>query len=204
MWSDAVLPRPERAILIQDDGDARLPEIPPQTPPPGADWRDDIFAALKAADIGQVGYVPDAGHSRLIELCEADPAIRTVRLTSEEEGIGLAAGAWLGGMRAALLMQSSGVGNCVNLLSLAKSCRFPLTMLVTMRGEWGEFNPWQVPMGTKTQAALELMDVLVYRVERAEEVGETVTAALDIAFNGDLATAVLLSQRLIGAKRWLK
>jgi len=168
------------------------------------DWGDDIFAALKAADIGQVGYVPDAGHSRLIELCEADPAIRAVRLTSEEEGIGLAAGAWLGGMRAALLMQSSGVGNCVNLLSLVKSCRFPLTLLVTMRGEWGEFNPWQVPMGTKTQAALELMDVLVYRVERAEEAGETATAALDIAFNGDLATAVLLSQRLIGAKRWVK
>ena len=181
-----------------------MPEIPPQTPPPPPDWRDDIFAALKAADIGQVGYVPDAGHSRLIELCEADPAIRTVRLTSEEEGIGLAAGAWLGGMRAALLTQSSGVGNCVNLLSLAKSCRFPLTMLVTMRGEWGEFNPWQVPMGKTTQAALELMDVLVYRIERAEEAGETVTAALDIAFNGDLATAVLLSQRLIGAKRWVK
>ena len=101
-------------------------------------------------------------------------------------------------------MQSSGVGNCINLLSLAKSCRFPLTMLVTMRGEWGEFNPWQVPMGKKTQAALELMDVLVYRVDRAEEAGETVAAALDIAFNGDLATAVLLSQRLIGAKRWVK
>ena len=125
-------------------------------------------------------------------------------LTSEEEGIGLAAGAWLGGQRAALLMQSSGVGNCINMLSLAKSCRFPLTLLVTMRGEWGEFNPWQVPMGTSTQAALELMDVLVYRVERAEEVGETVTAALDIAFNGGPVTAVLLAQRLIGAKRWVK
>jgi sulfopyruvate decarboxylase alpha subunit len=168
------------------------------------DWREDVFAALKAADIRQVGYVPDAGHARLIELCRTDPQIRAVPLTSEEEGIGLAAGAWLGGPRAALLMQSSGVGNCINLLSLAKSCRFPLTMLVTMRGEWGEFNPWQVPMGTRTQAALELMDVLVYRIERAEEAGETVTAALDIAFNGDLATAVLLSQRLIGAKRWVK
>jgi sulfopyruvate decarboxylase alpha subunit len=168
------------------------------------DWRDAIFAALKAAEIRQVGYVPDAGHSRLIELCDSDPTIRTVRLTSEEEGIGLAAGAWLGGTRAALLMQSSGVGNCVNLLSLAKSCRFPLAMLVTMRGEWGEFNPWQVPMGKTTQAALELMDVLVYRIERAEDAGDTVTAALDIAFNGDLATAVLLAQRLIGAKRWVK
>jgi sulfopyruvate decarboxylase alpha subunit len=168
------------------------------------DWRDGIFAALKAADIRQVGYVPDAGHTRLIELCRADPEIAAVSLTSEEEGIGLAAGAWLGGQRPALLMQSSGVGNCINLLGLAKSCRFPLVMLVTMRGEWAEFNPWQVPMGSTTQAALELMDVLVYRVERAEEAAETVAAALDIAFNGSFATAVLLSQKMIGAKRWVK
>jgi len=168
------------------------------------DWRDHIFAALKAADIRQVGYVPDAGHARLIERCQADPDIRAVSLTTEEEGIALAAGAWLGGQRAALLMQSSGVGNCINMLSLAKSCRFPMTMLVTMRGEWAEFNPWQVAMGSKTQAALELMDVLVYRVDDAGQAGETVTAALDIAFNGSLATAVLLSQRLIGAKKWVK
>lgn len=168
------------------------------------DWRDGIFAALKAADIRQVGYVPDAGHARLIDLCRADPDIRAVPLTTEEEGIGLAAGAWLGGQRAALLMQSSGVGNCINMLGLTKSCRFPLVMLVTMRGEWAEFNPWQVPMGSKTGAALELMDVLVYRAERAEEAAETVAAALDIAFNGSLAAAVLLSQRLIGAKRWVK
>jgi sulfopyruvate decarboxylase alpha subunit len=169
-----------------------------------SDWRDEIFATLKAAGIRQVGYVPDAGHARLIELCRDDPEIRAVPLTTEEEGVALAAGSWLGGQRAALLMQSSGVGNCINMLSLAKTCRFPLVMLVTMRGEWAEFNPWQVPMGSKTQAALELCDVLVYRVEQPEEAAETVTAALDIAFNGDLATAVLLSQRLIGAKRWVK
>jgi sulfopyruvate decarboxylase alpha subunit len=174
------------------------------TPAEAADWRDEIFTVLKAGQIRQVGYVPDAGHARLIELCGHDPEIRAVPLTTEEEGIALAAGAWLGGQRAALLMQSSGVGNCINMLSLAKNCRFPLLMLVTMRGEWGEFNPWQVPMGLKTQAALELCDVLVYRLERAEEAAETVAASLEIAFNGDLATAVLLSQRLIGAKRWVK
>ena len=169
-----------------------------------ADWPDRLFATLKRADIRQVGYVPDAGHSRLIELCVADAAIRAVSLTTEEEGIALAAGAWLGGQKCALLMQSSGVGNCINMLSLAKACRFPLVLLVTMRGEWAEFNPWQVAMGSKTQAALELMDVLVYRVEDEKDAAETVAAALDIAFNGDLATAVLLSQRLIGAKRWVK
>ncbi|HVC55490.1 MAG TPA: thiamine pyrophosphate-binding protein [Stellaceae bacterium] len=174
------------------------------TAPALSDWPDAIFAALQAAEIRQVGYVPDAGHARLIERVRSDPHMRAVPLTSEEEGIGLAAGAWLGGQRAALLLQSSGVGNCINLLSLAKSCRFPMAMLVTMRGEWGEFNPWQVPMGTKTQAALELMDVLVYRVEAAAEAGDTVAAALDIAFNGGLVAAVLLAQRLIGAKRWIK
>jgi len=173
-------------------------------PAPQSDWRDAVFIALKSVEIRQVGYVPDAGHARLIELVHADPQIRAVSLTTEEEGVALAAGAWLGGQRAALLMQSSGVGNCINMLSLAKACRFPLTMLVTMRGEWAEFNPWQVAMGSKTQAALELMDVLVYRVDDAETAAETVAAALDIAFNGDLATAVLLSQRLIGAKRWVK
>jgi sulfopyruvate decarboxylase alpha subunit len=176
--------------------------MPQTTAAATADWRDEIFVALKTAQIRQVGYVPDAGHARLIELCLADPDIRAVPLTSEEEGVGLAAGAWLGGQRAALLMQSSGVGNCINMLSLAKNCRFPLTMLVTMRGEWAEFNPWQVPMGSKTQAALELMDVLVYRVERPEDAVATVAAALDIAYDGNLAVAVLLSQRLLGAKRW--
>src|SRR5712664_2601789 len=177
-------------------GDTTTAEMP--------DWREVIFAALKAADIRQVGYVPDAGHARLIELCRAEPMIGAVPLTTEEEGVALLAGAWLGGQRGALLMQSSGVGNCINMLAMTKTCRCLLTMLVTMRGEWAEFNPWQVPMGSKTQAALELCDVLVYRVERPEDAAETVAAALDIAFNGDLATAVLLSQRMIGAKRWVK
>ena len=171
---------------------------------PPSDWRDEIFRVLKQSGIAQVGYVPDAGHARLIDLVRADPEIDAIALTTEEEGVAVAAGAWLGGQRSALLMQSSGVGNCVNMLSLAKNCRFPLVMLVTMRGEWAEFNPWQVPMGAKTQAALELMDVVVYRVERPEDAAETVAAAIEIAFNGDLATAVLLSQRLIGAKRWVK
>jgi sulfopyruvate decarboxylase alpha subunit len=168
------------------------------------DWRDQIFVVLKAAGIRQVGYVPDAGHARLIQLCCDDPAIRAVPLTTEEEGVALLAGAWLGGQRGVLLMQSSGVGNCINMLSLTQTCRFPLTMLVAMRGEWGEFNPWQVPMGSRTQATLELCNVLVYRVDRAEDAAETVSATLDIAYNGDLATAVLLSQRLIGAKRWVR
>jgi len=166
-------------------------------------WPHEIYRALKAADIRQVSYVPDAGHRSLIELAHADPAIETTVLTTEEEGIALAAGAWLGGQRAVLLMQSSGVGNCINMLSLIAACRFPLLTLVTMRGEWGEFNTWQVPMGQATPEALAIMGVQVHRVDSAEEAAPTVAAAAAMAFDGDQAVAVLLSQRLLGRKTWV-
>ena len=166
----------------------------------GADWPRDIHAALRAAAIRQVAYVPDAGHAQLLALCAADSAMRMVPLTTEEEGIGLAAGAWLGGERAVLLMQSSGVGNCINALSLIETCRFPLLTLVTMRGEFGEFNPWQVPMGRATPAVLELAHVIVHRAEAPAQVGASVAGAARLAFASYRAVAVLLAQQLIGAK----
>src|SRR4051794_16812839 len=128
-----------------------------------SDSRDQIFTALKAAKIRQVGYVPDAGHAGLIELCRDDPEIRAVLLTSEEEGVALLAGAWLGGQRGTLLMQSSGVGNCVNMLSMTKTCWFPLTMFVTMRGEWAEFNPWHGRWGPRPRQPSHLSMVLPTR-----------------------------------------
>ena len=167
-------------------------------------WPEALHRTLKEAGVRQVGYVPDAGHKRLIELCRADRDMRAVVLSTEEEGIGLAAGAWLGGMRCALLMQSSGVGNCINQLGTVRECRFPLLMLVTMRGQVGEFNPWQVPMGAITEDVLLLCGFLTYRVESADEVDEIVGAGCDMAFNGNLAIAVLLSQRLIGPKQWTR
>jgi sulfopyruvate decarboxylase alpha subunit len=165
-------------------------------------WADEIHALFRLHRIGLVSIVPDAGHQRLIELCQADPSIRTVTLTTEEEGVALAAGAWLGGMRAALLIQSSGVGNCINMLSLPTVCHLPFFAIVTMRGEWGEFNPWQVPMGSSTPAVLEASGVTCFRAEAAAEVGPTVEGALELAFLSRRRTAVLLSQRLLGAKRF--
>jgi sulfopyruvate decarboxylase alpha subunit len=167
-------------------------------------WPDAIYAQFRRVGIRQVGYVPDAGHSRLIELCVRDPDIHDVVLTTEEEGVGLVAGAWLGGQRAALLMQSSGVGNCINMFSLLKNCGFPCLMLVTMRGEFGEFNPWQVPMGSITEESLKLAGFLTYRVDNASDVDDVVGAGADMAFSGDLAVAILLSQRLIGRKVWTR
>ena len=168
------------------------------------DWPDRLFDTFKRAGIRQVGYVPDAGHARLIDRCRADPDIRDIVLTTEEEGVALAAGAWLGGERSALLMQSSGLGNCVNMLSLARTCRFPLLMLITMRGEWEEFNPWQQPMGSIVDPVLKLCEAEVYRVLNADEVESMAERAIQLAFGDERIAAVLLSQQLIGKKVWTK
>jgi hypothetical protein len=150
------------------------------------DWPEKLYGTLKRAGIRQVGYVPDAGHARLIDRCRTDPDIHDVVLTTEEEGVALAAGAWLGGQRAVLLMQSSGVGNCINMLSLARSCRFPLLMMITMRGEWEVFNPW------------------IYRATKADEVEGLAERAVQHVFGDERIAALLLSQQLIGKKVWTK
>src|ERR1700733_7343378 len=170
-------------------------KAPAETSP---SWPEDIFEILQRFDVRQVPYVPDAGHSQLIERVLATPSMRAVPLTTEEEGIALLAGAWVGGQRGVLLMQSSGVGNCINMLSLTQIFRFPFLTLVTMRGEWGEFNPWQVPMGSSTQGVFELSGVRVLRATHPGEVKEVMEAAASQAYNACTATAVLLSQRLIG------
>jgi sulfopyruvate decarboxylase alpha subunit len=170
--------------------------------PVKADWPDQLYETLKRAGITQVGYVPDAGHARLIERCRADAQIRDVVLTTEEEGVALAAGAWLGGKRAALLMQSSGVGNCINLLSLMRTCRFPMLVFITMRGEWEEFNPWQVPMGSIVEPVLKLCEAEVYRARTPDEVAGLTERAIQQAFGDERIVAVLLSQELIGKKVW--
>jgi sulfopyruvate decarboxylase alpha subunit len=167
---------------------------------PKHDWPGEVYRELVAANVRLVGYVPDAGQKRLIELCQADKNMRAVPLTSEEQGIGLAAGAWLGGMRSALLMQSSGVGNIINVLGMVKVCRLPLFILVTMRGEKGEFNPWQVPMGEATARVLETMGVAVRQAGEPETVAAHARAALRLAFQAQGAEAVLVAQKVIGIK----
>ena len=163
-------------------------------------WPDDIFRELTELEVRQVAYVPDAGHTRLIQLCEAHDGMTMIPLTTEEEGIGVLAGAWLGGQRGVLLVQSSGIGNCINLLALPRVCRFPLLILATMRGQSAELNPWQVPMGQISGEVLRLAGVAVHEVDDAARVGETVAAAGRMAFDGPAAAAVLISQSVVGVK----
>lgn len=161
-----------------------------------------LMPLLKKHGVGFLPFVPDAGHASLIDLASNDPHIRPIVLTTEEEGVALACGHWLGGKKSVLLMQSSGVGNTINMLSLISNCNFPFVTLITMRGNFGEFNSWQVPMGRATPKVLTSMGIQVYIVDQDEQLLDAVDAALYSAFSSDQGVAVLLSQNLIGRKKW--
>jgi sulfopyruvate decarboxylase TPP-binding subunit len=165
-----------------------------------APWQHEVYDLLRRNNITQFCYVPDAGHSIMIDRSLADPGAQSIALTTEEEGVALCAGADLGGARAVLLMQSSGVGNCINMLSLIKGGRFPFLTLVSMRGDFGEGNPWQYAMGQAVTPVLEAMGTIVVRAEREDEVLGVVDAALTMVFKSGQSVAVLLTQKLIGAK----
>ncbi len=165
-------------------------------------WSDEVYQQLKKLNVGHVGYVPDAGLSSLLQLLGDDPDIASTMLTAEEEGIPVATGAWLGGMRSVVMLQSSGVGNCINMLSLPVQTRSPLLMIVTMRGEWAEFNPWQVPMSQATEPSLRAIGVQVFRASEPSEVAPTVAQAGAMAYEADQQVAVLISQQILGEKVW--
>ncbi len=167
-----------------------------------AGWEQQLFSLLKTHKVKFLPFVPDAGHSHVIAAAEADNELQPVVLTTEEEGVALACGAWLGGEKSVLLMQSSGAGNCINMLSLLSNCNFPFVTLVTMRGDFAEFNSWQVPMGQATKTCLEAMGLVVKVVEKEEDLILTVDAALYSAYASDQRFAVLISQKLIGRKEW--
>ena len=189
------------------DSEASGPE-PSRSEPSGSEpgWVGEVWDVFSQLRLAQLAYVPDAGLAGLIRRAEAGHASsaawrpKAVPLSSEQEGIGVLAGAWLGGERGVLLMQSSGVGNCINLLSLARTCRFPLLAVVTMRGQWAERNPWQVPMGSTAANALQQGGMLVFEADEADALAPTIAAAGAMVFSGPAAAAVLVHQRVLGAK----
>ncbi len=170
------------------------------TQPASLAWFRSLFAQLVESGVTLFAYVPDAGNAALIDLADAHNETRTVLLAAEEEGVGICAGADLVGARGVLCMQSSGVGNCANFLSLVKGGRFPIFMIVTMRGDYGEMNPWQYPMGQAVEPVLDAMGVLTFRVETEDDLQPATAAALSACFKGGQGVALILSQRFLGAK----
>ena len=168
------------------------------------DFVEELAAPLPMLVICELMGVPLDRRKRMFELTNImigmdDPELAT----TEEEGIALLAGAWLGGERGVLLMQSSGVGNCINMLALTHECRFPLLMLITMRGQSGESNPWQVPMGQATGSVLREMGVIVHPVDDSAQLGATVAAVGRQAFDTNGAAAVLIAQSIVGFKNFV-
>lgn len=173
------------------------------TPTPDPGWPAAVDQAMAAEGIRHVVTVPDGGLTELLVRC-VEAGREVVTLTTEEEGVAFLAGAWLGGERGVLLMQSSGVGNCINMLTLPRICRMPCVMVVTMRGTWGEFNPWQIPMGQAVPDALESVGVITFPAESAEAVGQTFRAACRQAYHTGTTVAVLVDQRIVGSKNFRK
>ena len=167
-------------------------------------WSRQLFNDLIEAGVTLFTYVPDSGNVKLIELANAHNEAQTVLLTSEEEGVAVCAGADLVGKRGILCMQSSGVGNCPNFLSLVKGGRFPVLMMISMRGDYGEQNPWQYPMGQAVEPILHALGVLTFRVDTADDLKPATNATLAAVFGGGHGAALILSQKFLGAKPFPK
>jgi sulfopyruvate decarboxylase alpha subunit len=165
-----------------------------------AGWQNDLYEALRRHGVTQFSYVPDAGHRICIDRSIADPDVHSIALTTEEEGVAIACGAHLGGAKSVLLMQSSGLGNCVNFMSMVQGARFPFLTILSMRGDFGEGNPWQMSMGQATRPILQTMGFIPLEVTKPEEIGPTVDAAANMVWKSGQAVAILLTQKLIGAK----
>jgi sulfopyruvate decarboxylase alpha subunit len=167
------------------------------TPEP---WSHRLFAELLEHNVELFAYVPDAGNARLVDLAQQHVRTRAVLLTTEEEGVAFCAGVDLVGKRGALLLQSSGLGNCMNFLTLVKSARFPMLMIISMRGEYGETNAWQYAMGQAVPPLLGTMGIVSFAVSDERDLVPAAQAALAAVFKGGQGAALILSQRFLGAK----
>ncbi len=165
------------------------------------DWSSRLVEGLKANRIEFVAQVPDEVTGRVLALLEADPTVTVISVTREEEGVGVLAGAALGGKRGALILQGSGVGNAINALaSLCVACQIPLLLIISERGRLGEFNPVQVPLGRAIPRIFEALGIQSFWVNTIDEIAPVLDGAAGLAFASSLPVALLLPTTLTGGK----
>jgi sulfopyruvate decarboxylase alpha subunit len=165
----------------------------------GPGWARAVVGALKASGVRYVTHVPDTPLGHLLALMEPDPAFDVTAATREEEAVGIAAGIAFGGGRAAAMMQTSGLGNALNALaSLAVPYQVPLLLLISQRGEAGEWNVVQVPGGRLVGPALDVLGIQHFTLDREPDVERAVRGAADLAFGTRSPTALILSKLLTG------
>ena len=165
-------------------------------------WTDIVFERLKANCLEVVCHVPDSVLAPLITRAEADPYFTVVSLTREEEGVGVLTGAYLGGRLGCLMMQVSGLGNSVNgLASLAIPYQIPFLMLISQRGELGEFNPAQIAMGRAARPVLDALDIQHFTLCCVDEVATLTDGAIKTAHTARRPVALFLSTEMVGWKK---
>jgi sulfopyruvate decarboxylase alpha subunit len=164
-------------------------------------WAQDIVAALKAAEVRFINYLPDAMGEQLFRIVRQDPYFELLPLAREEEGVGVVCGQALGGVRGALVMPVSGLGNSINALaSLAIPYKFPLPMIIGHRGDLGEFNATQVTMGQSARSIFDALRIPFFELKYAAEVPKLAEGALRLAYSSEGPVALLISTQLAGWK----
>jgi len=161
------------------------------------DWWVSAAAALDRQAIHQFAYVPDNRLDPLIRVLEAEPRMKVVLATREEEAIGIGAGMALGGGRPAVLMQSSGLGNTLNAIgSLLIPYRIPLLLLISLRGDRGEWNIAQAALGRGSHRIMEAIGILHFDLGSAGDVERVLSSAADRCFGESATVAVFLRSSL--------
>jgi sulfopyruvate decarboxylase alpha subunit len=164
-------------------------------------WAQRIVALLKTYHVRFLSYVPDAIGEQILQVAREDGFFDILPLAREEEGVGVVAGQYVGGARGAVLMPTSGVGNAINALaSLAIPYQIPLPLFIGMRGDLGDFNPAQVPMGQALRPIFEALRIPTYVLTRPDEIGTVVDGALKLTYALELPVALLISTQLAGWK----
>jgi sulfopyruvate decarboxylase subunit alpha len=162
------------------------------------EWAIGVARGVHEAGSRDVVYVPDNPLSYVLdEIAERFDEIRLVLATREEEAVGIAAGLYLGGRRPTVMLQSSGLGNSFNALtSLVVPYQIPMLMIVSMRGDAGEWNAAQVPMGRAVRSMLDAIGVPHTSVDAPSSAADTVRLAATTAFATRIAGACLLPRRI--------
>jgi sulfopyruvate decarboxylase alpha subunit len=165
-------------------------------------WTDIVYERLKANQVEVMCYVPDSVLAPLITRAEDDPFFTVVPLTREEEGVGVLTGAYLGGQRGLLMMQVSGLGNSVNgLASLAIPYQIPFVILISQRGELGEFNPAQITMGMAARSVLDALQLQHVTLRHVDEVSSLMDGSIKTAYTAQRPVALFLSTEMVGWKK---
>ncbi|MBI2528552.1 MAG: decarboxylase [Candidatus Rokubacteria bacterium] len=166
-----------------------------------ANWSKHMADVLRRNGIRLFATVPDYIVTQVLEQLWSDSQCRVVTVCREEEGLGLLSGAFMAGRRGALIMQNSGLGNCVNTLgSLNVASQIPVVLVMSHRGDLGEFNPAQVPVG---QAAARILDALDIRHLMPRSIADLEAQAdglIKLAYTRSLPVAFILPAELTGGK----